>query len=101
MKTQEELNVIKEEVETLNNKLKELTEEELTQVIGGVNPAYNIGVVLDSPAIQLPKLEVAIDLQAVQPAEAQAVVESTTKQIPANEAKVMESQRIEYTNKHF
>ena len=97
-KTQEELKVIKEEVETLNEKLAELTEEELAQVTGGVNPAYNIGAVLDSPAIQLPKLEVAIDLQAVQPAEAQAVVESTTKQIPANEAKVMERQRIEYTN---
>ena len=101
MKTTEELNAIREEVETLNNKLKELTEEELAQVTGGVNPAYNIGAVLDSPAIQLPKLEVAIDLQAVQPAEAQAVVESVTKQIPANEAKVMECQRIEYTNKHF
>ena len=34
-KTQEELKVIKEEVETLNNKLKELTEEELAQVSGG------------------------------------------------------------------
>ena len=53
MKTTEELNAIREEVETLNNKLKELTEEELAQVTGGVNPAYNIGAVLDSPAIQL------------------------------------------------
>ena len=35
MKTQEELNILKEEVETLNNKLAELTEEELAQVIGG------------------------------------------------------------------
>ena len=35
MKTTEELNAIKEEVETLNNKLKELTEEELEQVNGG------------------------------------------------------------------
>ena len=89
MKTKEELNTLKEEVKALNEKLAELTEEELTQVTGGVNPAYNIGAVLDSPAIQLPKLEVAIDLQAVQPAEAQAVVESVTKQIPANEAKIM------------
>ena len=101
MKTREELNELKNEFETLNNKLKELTEEELTQVTGGVNPAYNIGAVLDSRAIELQKLEAAIDLQAVQPAEAQAVVESVTKQIPANEAKVMECQRIEYTNKHF
>ena len=35
MKTAEELNAIKEEVETLNNKLRELSEEELEQVNGG------------------------------------------------------------------
>ena len=35
-KTKEELNEIKEEVETVNEKLKELTEEELEQVTGGV-----------------------------------------------------------------
>ena len=35
MKTQEELNVLKEEFETLNRKLHELTEEELEQVSGG------------------------------------------------------------------
>ena len=36
MKTKEELNTFKEEVETLNKKLAELTEEELKQVTGGV-----------------------------------------------------------------
>ena len=35
MKTEEELNELKEEVETLNKKLAELTEEELVQVSGG------------------------------------------------------------------
>ena len=35
MKTQEELNTLKEEVETLNRKLSELTKKELIQVIGG------------------------------------------------------------------
>ena len=35
MKTKEELNALKEEVETLNKKLCELTEEELEQVTGG------------------------------------------------------------------
>ena len=35
MKTKEELNALKEEVEALNKKLAELTEEELTQVSGG------------------------------------------------------------------
>ena len=35
MKTKEELNALKEEVETVSKKLHELTEEELTQVAGG------------------------------------------------------------------
>ena len=35
MKTKEELNALKEEVETVNKKLHELTEEELAQVSGG------------------------------------------------------------------
>ena len=35
MKTKEELNALKEEVETLKKKLAELTEEELAQVSGG------------------------------------------------------------------
>ena len=36
MKTKKELNEIKEEVEKLDKKLHELTEEELEQVTGGV-----------------------------------------------------------------
>ena len=35
MKTAEELNALKNEVETLNKKLAELSEEELAQVSGG------------------------------------------------------------------
>ena len=35
MKTAEELKALKEEVEALNKKLAELTEEELKQVAGG------------------------------------------------------------------
>lgn len=35
MKTPEELNALKKEIETLNKKLSELTEEELKQVAGG------------------------------------------------------------------
>ena len=38
MKTKEELNAIKEEVETVNRKLRELSEEELAEVIGGMKP---------------------------------------------------------------
>ena len=36
MKTKEELILLKEEVEALNKKLHELTEEELAQVTGGI-----------------------------------------------------------------
>ena len=36
MKTKEELNKLKEEVESINEKLAELTEEEIAQVSGGV-----------------------------------------------------------------
>ena len=39
MKTAEELNDLKEEVETLNKKLHELTDEELAQVSGGIGVA--------------------------------------------------------------
>ena len=35
MKTKEELNALKEEIEALNKKLAELSEEELEQVAGG------------------------------------------------------------------
>ena len=35
-KSKEELNALKEEVETVNEKLQELTEEELEQVTGGL-----------------------------------------------------------------
>ena len=35
MKSKEELNALKEEVETVNKKLHELNEEELAQVAGG------------------------------------------------------------------
>lgn len=36
MKTPEELNDLKKEIETLNRKLAELTEKELISVLGGV-----------------------------------------------------------------
>ena len=38
MKTKEELNALKEEVETVSKKLHELTKEELAQVFGGDEP---------------------------------------------------------------
>ena len=44
MKTKEELNKLKEEVEAVNEKLQELTEEELEQVNGGAKGALQVGV---------------------------------------------------------
>ena len=38
MKTKEELNALKEEVENVNKKLAELTDEELAIVTGGIEP---------------------------------------------------------------
>ena len=42
-KSKEELNEIKEEVEALNEKLQELTEEEIAQVTGGGVFAHCVG----------------------------------------------------------
>ena len=39
-KTNEELNELKKEVEAVNEKLAELTEEEIAQVSGGLAPIY-------------------------------------------------------------
>lgn len=38
MKTKEELNALKEEVKVLNSKLRELSADELTEVVGGIAP---------------------------------------------------------------
>ena len=38
MKTKEELNALKEEIEALSKKLAELNEEELAEVAGGLAP---------------------------------------------------------------
>ena len=44
MKTKEELNALKEEVETQNKKLHELTDEELEQVTGGGFKVYQLDI---------------------------------------------------------
>ena len=41
MKSKEELNKLKEEVEAVNEKLAELTEEEIAQVTGGAIPTFD------------------------------------------------------------
>ncbi len=42
MKTKEELNALRNEVESVNKKLAELTEEELEQVIGGDSATLDV-----------------------------------------------------------
>ena len=44
-KSKEELDALKEEVNNVNEKLNELTPEELEQVTGGAEGAFSIGVV--------------------------------------------------------
>ena len=55
MKTKEELNVLKEEVETVSKKLQELTEEEMEQVTGG-RPSTAIPLIVAATAPVLLKL---------------------------------------------
>ena len=43
MKTTEELNALKLEIEDVNKKLRELTPEELAQVTGGLNDSDHKG----------------------------------------------------------
>ena len=50
MRSKEELNTLKEEVETLNKKLHELTDEELAQVTGGGPLVFHFRV-LDPAAL--------------------------------------------------
>lgn len=61
MKTKEELNALKEEVETVNKKLAELSEDELKQVVGGldfdrgfITPYYTDGFTVDEGAETIP-----------------------------------------------
>ena len=49
MKTKAELNALKQEYETLNNKLRELTEEELMQVTGGGYHGEMADYLIDPP----------------------------------------------------
>ena len=50
-KTKEELNKLKEEVESVNEKLHELTEEEIAQVSGGVETRVIVTQHVVSPAL--------------------------------------------------
>ena len=61
MKTQEELNALKEEVESVSKKLTELTEDELTVVTGGYDfPAFGGDVIEVGKWYKKPNLNPAI-----------------------------------------
>lgn len=47
MKTAEELDALTRELEALNKKLAELTEEELKQVSGGVDPDFDPKILIE------------------------------------------------------
>lgn len=51
MKTREELNTLRNEVEALNRKLAELTDAEMEQVIGGFLPPYPPTGTIRNPGI--------------------------------------------------
>ena len=62
MKTKEELNTLKEEVETMSRKRHELTDEELVQVSGGVEPLdLNFLPVVEPGVIEDPVTRLRID----------------------------------------
>lgn len=50
-KTKEELDALKEEVETVNEKLQELTEEKIAQVSGGLL-TFDPYTIFAKPAVQ-------------------------------------------------
>ena len=56
MKTKEELNVLKEEIESVNEKLAELTPEEIAQVSGGIGECDHF--VSTGLEVQITELEI-------------------------------------------
>ena len=52
-KSIEELNALKEKVESVNKKLAELTEDELAEVSGGLVPAFHGGHVKVVPGAEI------------------------------------------------
>lgn len=68
MKTKEELNKLKEEIDNLNKKLAELTEEELENVNGGADWAYTVGSADPAKVLQGKAVGVLITAGSGQPA---------------------------------
>ena len=60
MKTKEELNALKEEVEAVNKKLAELSEDELMQVTGGTVVLHNMPKIKDDEKYVMKGLDKSI-----------------------------------------
>ena len=68
MKTKEELNALKNEVEALNKKLSELSEEELAQVFGGkFVPPVNGKPDIELPVNGKPDIELPVNGVGIPP----------------------------------
>ena len=99
MKTQEELNALKEEVETvnrkleeLNRKLAELTEEELAQVSGGISNEGGLVI----PTIVLDKKGNVVNFKIDVPAAEEAdVVELNIAKVELPQGGVIKPTEIE------
>ena len=53
MKSKEELNAIKEEAESVAQKLAELSEEDLKEVTGGIKPECVMPIIFSKSALRL------------------------------------------------
>ena len=69
MKTKEELNALKKDVEALQKKLSELTEEELEAVTGGTNSSLFIG---GGTMLRVPTFGIPPESNRIKPASCRA-----------------------------
>ena len=92
MKTKEELNELKEEAEAVNRKPAELTEEELSQVTGGISNEGGLVI----PAIVLDKKGNIVNFKIDVPATEEAdVVELNIAKVELPQGGVIKPTEIE------
>ena len=92
MHTKEELNALKKEVETVNRKLEELTEEELSQVAGGISNEGGLVI----PTIVLDKKGNVVTFKIDVPAAEEAdVVELNIAKVELPQGGVIKPTEIE------
>ena len=92
MKTPEELNALKKEAEAVNRKLEELTEEELSQVTGGISNEGGLVI----PTIVLDKKGNVVTFKIDVPAAAEAdVVELNMAKVELPQGGVIKPTEIE------